>query len=234
MDMTERYLRQTVLPELGEPGQQKLMNAKVLVVGVGGLGSPVSIYLTAAGVGTLGLVDDDAVSISNLQRQILYTEEEVGQPKVACAARRLHALNSDVKIETYPFRLTQDNVADIVSHYDLVVDGCDNFATRHLLNDTCLEAHKPYVFGAIKGFEGQVSVFSTGDNPRSYRMLYPEDSVVQPTDIRDKGVLGTTPAIVGSVAATEAIKLITGIGTPLVGKLWTIDLRTMESVIYDF
>lgn len=234
MEKSERYLRQTVLPELGESGQQKLMNAKVLVVGVGGLGSPASIYLTAAGVGTLGLVDNDLVSISNLQRQILYTEEEVGLSKAKCATRRLHALNSDVKIETCPFRLTQDNVADIVARYDLVLDGCDNFATRYLLNDACLAAGKPYVFGAIKGFEGQVSVFSAGDNPRSYRMLYPEDSVVQPTDIRDKGVLGTTPAIVGSVAATEAIKLITGIGEPLIGKLWTIDLRTMESAIYDF
>ena len=234
MEMTERYLRQTVLPELGESGQQKIMNAKVLVVGVGGLGSPISIYLTAAGVGTLGLVDDDVVSISNLQRQILYTEAEVGLPKADCAARRLHALNSDVKINTYPFRLTCDNVTGMVHDYDIVVDGCDNFATRYLLNDACLAAGKPYVFGAIKGFEGQVSVFSAGDNPRSYRMLYPEDSVVQPTDIRDKGVLGTTPAIVGSVMATEAIKLITGIGEPLVGKLWTIDLRTMESAIYDF
>lgn len=234
MEMTERYLRQTVLPELGESGQQKLMNAKVLIVGVGGLGSPTSLYLTAAGVGTLGLVDDDVVSVNNLQRQILYTEAEVGLSKAECAARRLHALNSDVTIHTYPCRLTPENAAELVSHYDVVVDGCDNFATRYLLNDTCLAAHKPYVFGAIKGFEGQVSVFSAGPAPRSYRELFPEDRVVQPTDIRDKGVLGTTPAMVGSVLATETIKLSTGFGEPLIGKLWTVDLRTMQSMILEF
>ena len=232
--MMERYLRQTVLPELGESGQQRIMNAKVLVVGVGGLGSPASIYLTAAGVGTIGLVDDDVVSVSNLQRQILYTEAEVDLPKVECAARRLRALNSEVSINACPLRLTRDNVSEIVAPYDMVVDGCDNFATRYLLNDTCLALHKPYIFGAIKGFEGQASVFGAGAKPRSYRELFPEDMVVQPIEIRDKGVLGTTPAIVGSVAATEAIKLITGIGEPLVGKLWTIDLRTMQTAIFEF
>ncbi|MCR5114714.1 MAG: HesA/MoeB/ThiF family protein [Bacteroidales bacterium] len=232
--MKDRYIRQTVLPEIGEEGQLKLHNAKVLIVGVGGLGSPTALYLTAAGIGTLGLVDDDVVSISNLQRQVLYTEAEVDQRKVGCAARRLKALNSEVTIHEYPFRLTRENAGELVGGYDLVIDGCDNFATRYLLNDACLAAGKPYVYGAIKGFEGQVSVFGAGAVPRSYRDLFPEDMVVQPVDIRDKGVLGTTPAVVGSMLATQAIALIVGFGEPLIGKLWTMDLRTMQTATIEY
>ena len=225
--MMERYDRQIRLPQWGMEGQEKLRRARVLVVGVGGLGSPVALYLAGAGVGTLGLVDADSVSLSNLQRQVLYTEAEIGEPKVACAARRLQALNSEVKIEPHNCRLTADNAADIVRHYDVVVDACDNFATRFLLDDTCAALHKPYVYGAIGGYEGQVSVFHYGEQPHRYRELYPDEHIPQP----DNAVVGVTPAIVGSVQANETLKLLVGYGEPLVGKLWTIDLRTLQSYL---
>ena len=154
-----RYDRQISLPEIGEAGQEKLRNAKVLIVGVGGLGSPIALYLAGAGVGTLGLVDDDKVSISNLQRQVLYAEADVDQSKPLCGARRVQGLNSDVKVEVYPFRLDKRNASELIRNYDIVVDGCDNFATRYLLSDTCSALGKPYVYGAIQGFTGQVSVF---------------------------------------------------------------------------
>ena len=147
-----RYSRQTSLPEIGEDGQEKLHKARVLIVGAGGLGSPVALYLAGAGVGTIGLVDDDTVGISNLQRQILYTENEVGQPKVHCAAQRLQALNGDVKVHAYPFRLNQENARRLVAEYDIIVDGCDNFSTRYLISDSCSSLNKPYVYGAIQGF----------------------------------------------------------------------------------
>ncbi|MGN0048265.1 MAG: HesA/MoeB/ThiF family protein [Bacteroides sp.] len=221
----ERYDRQMRLPQWGAEGQARLRRARVLVVGVGGLGSPIALYLAGAGVGTLGLVDADTVSLSNLQRQVLYTESEVGQPKVECAARRLQALNSEVKVEPHNCRLTADNAADIIRHYDVVVDACDNFGTRYLLNDTCAALQKPYVYGAISGYEGQVAVFIPGG--KSYRNLYPDEHIPQP----DNAVVGVTPAIVGSVQANETLKLLVGYGEPLVGKLWTIDLRTMQSYL---
>ncbi len=227
-----RYDRQIALTELGEAGQDKLRAARVLIVGVGGLGSPISLYLAGAGVGRLGLVDNDVVSISNLQRQVLYSEAEVGQPKTLCAARRLQALNSEVEICSYPFRLDRENAAGLIAGYDLVVDGCDNFATRYLLNDICLALGKPYVYGAICGFEGQVSVFGCGKSPRSYRDLYPDEEETRNMPPSDKAVIGVTSAIVGSVEASEALKLITGCGDPLTGRLWTIDLRTMQSHIF--
>ncbi|AVM51848.1 adenylyltransferase/sulfurtransferase [Bacteroides zoogleoformans] len=226
-----RYDRQISLPELGESGQQKLSNAKVLIVGVGGLGSPIALYLAGAGVGVLGLVDDDVVSISNLQRQVLYSESEVGQPKVVCAARRLQALNSSVEVRPFSFRLDKENAAALIDDYDLVVDGCDNFATRYLLNDTCIALGKPYVYGAIQGFEGQVSVFGCGECCKTYRDLYPDEEEALLMSTFDKSVVGVTPAIVGSVEANEALKLICGYGEPLIGRLWTIDLRTMQSYI---
>lgn len=161
-----RYDRQMILPEIGEDGQQKLKQAKVLIVGVGGLGSPIVLYLTGAGVGCIGLVDDDVVSISNLQRQVLYSEKELGKPKAICAAERLSALNSEITIRTYPIRLTEENAQEIISQYDIVVDGCDNFSTRYLINDICAEMGKVYVYGAICGFEGQVSVFHYGEEKK--------------------------------------------------------------------
>lgn len=226
-----RYNRQLSLPEIGESGQRKLRDARVLIVGVGGLGSPVALYLAGAGVGTLGLVDDDTVSISNLQRQVLYTESEVGQPKVHCAARRLHALNSGIEVRTYPFRLGQENIREVIGEYDIVVDGCDNFATRYLLSDVCTALNKPYVYGAIQGFEGQVSVFCYGKSPKTYRDLYPDEAATLNMPAPDNSVIGVTPAIVGSVQANEALKLICNYGEPLAGKLWTIDLRTMQTYI---
>lgn len=226
-----RYSRQMALPEIGEAGQDKLRHAKVLIVGVGGLGSPIALYLAGAGIGTLGLVDDDAVGISNLQRQILYTEAEVGQSKVLCAARQLQALNSEVKIQSHPFRLDRDNVDELVESYDIIVDGCDNFATRYLLSDTCAALGKPYVYGAIQGFEGQVSVFCYGKRFKTYRNLYPHEEDVLKMPPSDPAVVGVTPAIVGSVEANEVLKLICGYGEVLAGKLWTIDLRSLQSYI---
>lgn len=229
-----RYDRQISLPEIGEAGQEKLRQAKVLIVGVGGLGSPIALYLAGAGVGTLGLVDDDKVSISNLQRQVLYAEADLGQPKPLCAARRLKSLNSGINVVAYPYRLDAENASELIREYDIVVDGCDNFATRYLLNDTCRALEKPYVYGAIQGFEGQVSVFHYGEYSRSYRDLYPDEKEASHVPSPDQPVIGVTPAIVGSVEANEVLKLICGYGEPLAGKLWTIDLRTMQSYLLSF
>ncbi|MEE0521966.1 MAG: HesA/MoeB/ThiF family protein [Bacteroidaceae bacterium] len=228
MTITERYARQLLLPEIGEEGQRKLSEAKVLVVGVGGLGSPISIYLAGAGVGTLGLVDDDVVNVSNLHRQVLYDETSVGQSKALCAQARLHSLNSDITICAYPLRLSADNARDIISQYDIVVDGTDNFATRFIISDICAELHKPYVYGAICGLDGQVAILCHGH--ATYRTLCNEEetrSMPHP----GKQVTGVTPAIVGSVEANQVMQLICGFGEPLIDKLWSIDLCTMQSFI---
>lgn len=224
-----RYDRQTILPEIGEEGQKRLLDAKVLIVGVGGLGSPIALYLAGAGVGCIGLVDDDVVSISNLQRQVLYSEKELGKSKAICAAERLSALNSEIKVQPYSTRLTEDNARDIIREYDMVVDGCDNFATRYLINDICIEQGKPYIYGAICGFEGQVSVFNFGKRKKSYRDLYPDEEEMKRMSPPPKGVMGITPAVVGSIEATEVLKIIGGFGDVLAGELWTIDLRTLQS-----
>lgn len=229
-----RYDRQISLPEIGEAGQERLRRAKVLIVGVGGLGSPVALYLAGAGVGTLGLVDDDKVSVTNLQRQVLYAEADLGQSKPLCAVRRLKSLNSGVNVAAYPYRLDAENASELIREYDIVVDGCDNFATRYLLNDTCRALGKPYVYAAIQGFEGQVSVFRYGEHDRSYRDLYPEEKEASRPPSAGQPVVGVTPAIVGGVQANEVLKLICGYGEPLVGKLWTIDLRTMQSYLLSF
>lgn len=228
--MNERYSRQTMLPEIGEAGQELLLKARVLIVGVGGLGSPVALYLTAAGVGCLGLVDDDVVSVSNLQRQVLYTEAEVGQPKVECARRRLTALNSMTHIETYPTRLTADNIEELVSGYDLVIDGCDNAATRYLIDEECARQGKPYIYGSIAAFEGQVSVFNYRGGPR-YSDLYPRPKVMpQP---QPGGVVGSIPGVVGTLQACEAIKIITGCGQVLSGKLYLLDMLSLQNEIIE-
>ena len=224
-----RYDRQMILPEIGEEGQLKLKKAKVLIVGVGGLGSPIALYLAGAGVGCIGLVDDDRVSISNLQRQVLYSENELDKPKAVCAAERLSALNSRISILPYSTRLTEENAGNIIRKYAIVVDGCDNFATRYLINDICIEQRKPYVYGAICGFEGQVSVFNYGEMKKSYRDLYPNEEEMKRMPPPPKGVIGVTPAVVGSIEATEVLKIICGFGDILAGKLWTIDLRTLQS-----
>ena len=205
-----RYNRQIMLPEIGNEGQAKLKAAKVLIVGVGGLGSPIALYLTGAGVGTIGLVDNDEVSISNLQRQVIYTEEELGDFKAVCAAMHLTALNSEITVNSCPGRLNKDNASELISDYDIVVDGCDNFATRYLINDICIEQGKP----------------------KTYRDLYPDEEEMLRMPPPPKGVLGVTPAITGSVEATEVLKIICGFGEVLAGKLWTIDLRTWQSNIF--
>ena len=223
----DRYHRQVLLEEIGEAGQAKIRNAKVLLVGVGGLGSPIATYLTGAGIGTLGLIDDDVVSITNLHRQVLYTEEEVGLPKAECAKRRLHSLNHEVNIVAYPERLTRENAEDLIRLYDLVIDGMDNFATRFIVSDVCEALHKPYVYGAIRGLEGQVSVLCQGKC--TYRSLFPDEDATLKMPHPGKQVLGTTPAVIGSVEACQALQLISSFGEPLIDKIWTINLATMQS-----
>ena len=223
----DRYHRQLLLEEIGEAGQAKIRNAKVLLVGVGGLGSPIATYLTGAGIGTLGLIDDDVVSITNLHRQVLYTEEEVGLPKAECAKRRLHSLNHEASIVAYPERLTRENAEDLIRLYDLVIDGMDNFATRFIVSDVCEALHKPYVYGAIRGLEGQVSVLCQGKC--TYRSLFPDEDATLKMPHPGKQVLGTTPAVIGSVEACQALQLISGFGEPLIDKIWTINLATMQS-----
>lgn len=229
--MTDRYNRQTMLSEIGEAGQKKIRKAKVLLIGVGGLGSPIATYLTGAGIGKLGLVDDDVVDITNLHRQVLYTEEQAGMKKAECAKQRLTAINHEVEIEAYPFRLTKDNAEDLIKDYDIVVDGMDNFATRYIVSDTCEKLHKPYVYGAIRGLEGQVAVLCKGE--RTYRSLLPDEQAVLSMPHPGKAVLGTTPAVVGSVEACQVIQLAAGFGSPLIDKLWTVNLGTMESMVIE-
>ena len=214
----ERYARHIALQGIGEEGQRKLARARVLVVGVGGLGSPAALYLAAAGVGEIGLVDDDTVSLSNLQRQILYKEGEVGMPKVACARKRLEEMNGEVKVREYFCRMT---------------DGTDTFAARYLIGDVTARLAIPYIYGAIREYDGQVSVFNLPDG-RAYRDLYPDEEALLSMKRTETGVIGVLPGIVGSVEAAEAIKVITGCGTPLSGKLWTIDILTMQSYILSF
>lgn len=228
--MDERYSRQTMLPEIGAAGQERLRRARVLIVGVGGLGSPIALYLTAAGVGCLGLVDDDTVSVSNLQRQVLYTEAEVGLPKVECARRRLSGLNSTARIETYPTRLTEENAESIIAGYNLVVDGCDNAATRYLIDEVCARQGKPYVYGSIAAFEGQVSVFNYLGGPR-YSDLYPRPEVIPPT--QPGGVIGSIPGVIGCMQASEVVKIIAGCGEVLSGKLYCTNLLTLRHEIIE-
>lgn len=228
MDLKERYNRQLILPEIGEEGQARLQQARVLIVGVGGLGSPIALYLTGAGVGTIGLIDDDVVSESNLQRQVLYNEKEVGLSKAEKAREHLQALNSHVCIKAYPEQLTAENAEAIIRQYDLVLDGCDNFATRYLINDTCVRLGKVYIYGAIRAFDGQVSVFNYQGGP-DYRRLFPDEEEMYRMPHPPKGVLGVTPGLIGCAEANEALKIIVGYGEVLSGKLWQIDLKTLET-----
>jgi len=225
--MNNKYHRQTLLPEIGEEGQEKLRRAKVLIVGMGGLGCPIALYLCGAGIGTLGLIDDDVVSISNLHRQVLYDETDIGQPKAVCAMRHLQQKNRDIELIAYPIRLTKENAESLISEYDIIVDGCDNHATRYLMSDVCHRLHIPYIYGAIGDFQGQVAVLCYDENAPTYRTLFPDEEAML-TFEAGKGVIGTTPAIVGSIATNEALKLIVGFGEPLLRKLWTIDLLTLH------
>ena len=223
-----RYSRHFLLPEVGEDGQAKLLQAKVLMVGAGGLGSPSAYYLAAAGVGTLGIIDNDVVDISNLQRQILHANDRVGMPKVESAKKTLEGLNPDVKVIPYQAKLTSENIMDIIKDYDLVVDGCDNFPTRYLVNDACVLTGKPNVHGSIFQFEGQATVFYPGKGP-CYRCLYPEPPPAEMApSCAEAGVLGVLPGLIGVIEALEAVKLILGKGETLVGRLLHFNTLTME------
>lgn len=224
-----RYARHTALPEVGVVGQARLLNARVLVIGAGGLGSPVALYLAAAGVGTIGIVDDDVVDVTNLQRQILHTTARVGQPKVDSAHYALTQLNPEITVVPYHMRVTIDNVLALVDAYDVVIDATDSFATRYLVNDACVMRQKPLVYGAIFRFEGQVSVFAPHMGGPCYRCLFPEPPPPElAPNCAQAGVFGVLPGVVGSVQATEAIKLILGIGESLLGHLWMYDALSMQ------
>lgn len=226
--MKERYHRQVLLPEIGEEGQKKLQSARVLIVGMGGLGCPIALYLCGAGIGTLGLMDDDIVSISNLHRQVIYDEADIGQPKALCATRHLRAKNNDIRLIAHPMRLTKENADALIRDYDIVVDGCDNPATRYLISDICERLGKPYVYAAISAFQGQVGIFCYNPDAPTYRTLFPDEDVMCDRKA-EKGVIGTTPAVIGSLVANEVIKLIIGYGDVLKNKLFCIDLLTLQT-----
>src|SRR5213592_1237515 len=237
-DQINRYKRHLILPEVGMEGQKKLLNAKVLCVGAGGLGSPISLYLAAAGVGTLGLADVDVVSPSNLQRQVIFGVSNIGEDKVKAAAKRLRDLNPDVKINEHKTIVNSSNVMDLIKDYDIVIDGTDNFPTRYCVGDACVLLKKPNVYGSIFRFEGMVTVFAphlpnplrAGEHGPCYRCMYPEppDPGSVPS-CAEGGVIGVLPGIIGTLQANEVIKLILGIGTPAIGKL-----VTFSSLDFDF
>lgn len=224
----QRYSRHLIMPEVGMDGQLKLKQAKVLCIGTGGLGAPLGLYLAAAGVGRIGLVDFDTVDATNLQRQILFSTTDVGRPKIAAAADRLRGLNPDVQIDTFETRLTSDNALDLFKDYDIIVDGTDNFPTRYLVNDACILLGKQNVYGSIFRFEGQITVFGAPSGP-CYRCLYPEPPPpgLVPS-CAEGGVLGVLPGIVGSIQAAETLKLIIGKGESLVGRLVLFDALAMR------
>ncbi len=222
-EQMSRYSRHLIIPEIGEKGQQKLLDAKVLMLGAGGLGSPAALYLAAAGVGKLGIIDSDVVDRSNLQRQVLHTDERVGESKVESARQTIQALNPDVEVELFNTRLTSENVLSIFEGYDLVIDGGDNFPTRYLINDACVHLGIPNVHGSVFRFEGQVTSFVPHEGP-CYRCLYPEPPPPEfAPSCQEAGVLGVLPGVIGLLQAIEAIKLIVGIGEPLTGRLLAFD-----------
>src|ERR671933_1253072 len=227
-EQRERYSRQLLVPEIGLEGQAKLLEAKVLLLGAGGLGSPTALYLAAAGVGTLGIVDDDVVDLSNLQRQVIHTTDRIGVPKVDSAEQSITAINPDVNVVKYKTRLDASNIMEIIDGYDVIVDGADNFPTRYLLNDATVRLGIPVVSASILGFDGQLSVFKPHDGP-CYRCLYP---VPPPAELAPScganGVLGVLPGTMGLLQATEVVKLVTGAGEPLIGRLLLYDALAAE------
>lgn len=233
----DRYDRQIKLKEFGIEAQYKLSSARVLVVGAGGLGCPVLQYLAASGIGTIGILDDDTVSLSNLHRQVLYTTQDIGKRKTEAAFERLSLMNSDISVTAIPERISTENAVEIIRQYDLVVDCTDNFPTRYLIDDICRILKKPLIFGAIYEYEGQIAVFNILDsdqNTTSYRNLFPEPP--KPNEVPDcneAGVLGVLPGIIGTLQAAEAIKIITGIGNPLINQLMTVDLKDYHTAVYD-
>jgi sulfur-carrier protein adenylyltransferase/sulfurtransferase len=221
-----RYARHLALTEIGAAGQQRLASSRVLVIGAGGLGSPAALYLAAAGVGTLGLVDHDRIEISNLQRQILFATAEIGEGKARTAAARLSALNPDLRVVAHEIKLTADNVLQLLADYDVVVDGTDRLATRYLINDACVLAGKPLVSAAIHRFEGQAMTYLPGKSP-CYRCLYPESPEDLVPNCATAGVLGVLPGVMGSLQATEVVKVLLGIGEPLAGRLLIYDALSL-------
>jgi sulfur-carrier protein adenylyltransferase/sulfurtransferase len=230
-DEIERYHRQIILPQLGKEGQEKLKASSVLVVGCGGLGCPVLLYLAAAGIGRIGLMDNDTVAMSNLHRQVLYINEDIGKMKAVVAAEKLAKQNPFSAYIKYPFELTKNNSREIISGYDIVVDCPDNFSTRYLVSDVCSELSKPHIFGSVNHFEGQVSVFNF-QNSLSYRSLFPESPVSDHDS--EIGIMGILPGIIGLIMATETIKIITGIGKVLSGKVLRYDALNMTFETFTF
>jgi molybdopterin/thiamine biosynthesis adenylyltransferase/rhodanese-related sulfurtransferase len=222
-EQRERYSRHLLIPEIGAEGQQKLLDAKVLLLGAGGLGSPTALYLAAAGVGTLGIVDDDDVELSNLQRQVIHSTQRIGIPKVDSAEESIHALNPDVDVVKYPLRLNAENIMDVISGWDVIVDGVDNFPTRYLLNDATVRLKIPVVSASILGFDGQLSVFKPYEGP-CYRCLFrePPPAELAPS-CGANGVLGVLPGTMGLLQATEVVKLVVGVGDPAIGRLLLYD-----------
>lgn len=224
-----RYSRHILLPEVGGVGQEKLLRAKVFCLGVGGLGSPVALYLVAAGLGTLGIADSDQVDISNLQRQVLHYTDDIGKPKTHSAREKLQKLNPDVNVTVYKDLITKDNIRELVKEYDIVIDGSDNFPTRYLLNDACYFEKKTLISGALFQFEGQLSVFKTYDGGACYRCLYPEipPKGMVPT-CEEAGILGAVAGTIGTMQAVETLKEVLEIGEPLVDKLLTMNALNMS------
>ena len=227
-DEVARYSRHLIMPEVGMDGQLKLKSASVLCIGAGGLGSPVAMYLGAAGVGRIGIVDFDVVDYSNLQRQVIHGTPDVGRSKLDSARDRLNAINPEVTVETHDVALSSENALELLANYDVIVDGTDNFPTRYLVNDACVILRKPNVYGSIFRFEGQASVFATKDGP-CYRCLYPEPPPpgLVPS-CAEGGVLGILPGVVGTIQATEAVKLIIGVGEPLINRFMIYDALRMK------
>lgn len=234
-NLYDRYHRQIILPEFGEAGQQKLLAARVLVIGAGGLGCPALQYLTAAGVGTIGIIDDDVVALNNLHRQVLYSVDDIGLSKAERAADILNRLNPDIKIYAYNERLTNQNTFQLFEGFDILIDGTDNFSTRYMINDACVLLNKPLVYGAISQFEGQVSIYRNQNNDDvNYRDLFPDPPKEgEVLNCAEAGVLGVLPGIIGTMMANEAIKLITGIGEPLINQLLTYNALSNQVFVLD-
>lgn len=224
----ERYSRHILLSEMGEAGQERLLASRVLIVGAGGLGSPAALYLAAAGVGCIGIVDDDNVDLTNLQRQIIHSEQEIGMSKALSAQKRIAGINPDVTVETYCTRLNEENIKGIFNNYDFVLDATDNFETKFLINDTCVEMKKAFSHGGIQKFSGQLMTYVPGEGP-CYRCIFeePPETGVIPT-CRETGVIGSMAGIIGTMQSMEALKYLLGTGELLTGKLLTVDALTME------
>jgi adenylyltransferase/sulfurtransferase len=227
-DQSRRWSRQVRLPQIGQAGQERLAEAKVGIVGVGGLGSPAALYLAAAGVGTIGLIDDDEIALSNIQRQVLFSEADVGRGKAEVAAARLQAINERLDVRSHVMRLTAENALSLLRDYDIIIDGSDNFPTRYAVNDACVLLGKPNVYGSVLQFEGRASLFVSGRGP-CYRCLFPEPPPHGTVpSCQEAGVLGFLPGVIGNIQAAEAVKWICGIGEPLIGRLLIVDMLAMS------